>query len=127
MKAFLSIKYFDDMRNKEIIEKICFALEKSFLKTFVFARDVQNYKKCTLTASETMKRAFSEIESSDLLVVEASEISIGVGIEAGYAYSLGIPIYLVSKEGTKVSNSIKGIAKKHMVYKAYEEISGLFT
>ena len=124
MKAFLSIKYYDDMRNKDLIEKICCAVNE--IEVFAFVRDVQNYGKCNLLPHEIMERAFKEIKSSDILIVEASELSIGVGIEAGYGYSNGIPIYLIANHKAEVSNSIKGIAYKTLFYKDINEISSLF-
>lgn len=125
MKAFLAIKYYDDMKNKDTIEKICKALEKRGIKTFVFARDIQNYEKCTLTPNKIMKLAFENIKSSDVFIIDASELSIGIGIEAGYAYSNKIPIYLIAKKGSEVSNSIKGISKKFFTYEDPYEISNL--
>jgi len=125
MKAFLAIKYYDDMKNKDTIEKICKALEKRGIETFAFARDIQNYEKCTLTPNKIMNLAFENIKSSDIFIIDASELSIGIGIEAGYAYSNKIPIYLIAKKGSEVSNSIKGISKKFFTYEDPYEISNL--
>lgn len=125
MKAFLAIKYHDNMQNKDTIESICAALESSSVKVFAFARDIQHYGACKMTPKAIMERAFKEIKSSDIFIIEASEISIGIGIEAGVAFSAGIPIYLIYKDGSNVSNSIKGIAKKQLVYREYKELSNL--
>ncbi len=125
MKAFLAIKYYDDMKNKDKIEKICKALEKKGINTFVFVRDVQNYERCTLAPDEVMNLAFKNIKSSDIFIIDASEVSIGIGIEAGYAYTNNIPIYVIAQKGSEVSNSIKGIAKKFFTYVDPCEISDL--
>lgn len=122
MKAFLSIKYYDDMKNKPLMEKICFELENKGLSVFLFARDIQNYGSCKLTGKEVMDIAFSEIKKSDILIVEASEISIGVGIEAGVAYASNIPIYTIAQKDAYVSNSIKGISKKSFFYDIPEDL-----
>lgn len=116
MKAFLAIKYYDDMRNKNLIEEICKSFEYQKCEVFAFARDVQNYEPCNLSGNEVMQRAFLEIKNSDVFVIDASEMSIGIGVEAGVAYSNNIPIYLVAKNGVYVSESIKGIAKKSFFY-----------
>ncbi len=126
MKVFLSIKYYDDMRNKNLIEKICSAIENCGDIPFVFAKNVQNYGKCEFSAEEIMKIAFNEINSSDVLLIDATELSIGIGIEAGYAFSKKIPIYLIAKKDAYVSNSIKGIASKALFYDNPEEIEKLF-
>lgn len=112
------------MRNKELIEKICCAVNE--IEVFAFVRNVQNYGKCNLLPNEIMETAFKEIKRSNILIVEASQLSIGVGIEAGYAYSNGIPIYLIAHYKSEVSNSIKGIADKTLFYKDINEISALF-
>ena len=126
MKVFLSIKYYDDMRNKNLIEKICSAIENCGDIPFVFAKNVQNYSKCEFSAEEIMKIAFNEINSSDVLLIDATELSIGIGIEAGYAFSKKIPIYLIANKNAYVSNSIKGISSKALFYDKPEEIEKLF-
>ena len=126
MKVFLSIKYYDDMRNRGLIEKICAPLESKGIETFVFARDVQNYEKCKLLPKEIMETAFKEIEKSDVLLVDASETSIGVGIEVGYAYVKRIPIYLIASKKAEVSNSVKGVAEKSLFYENANEAADLF-
>ena len=126
MKVFLSIKYYDDMRNKNLIEKICLAIENCGDVPFVFAKNVLNYGKCEFSAEEIMKIAFNEINSSDVLLIDATELSIGIGIEAGYAFSKKIPIYLIAKKDAYVSNSIKGVASKALFYDEPEEIENLF-
>lgn len=126
MKIFLSIKYYDDMRNRSLIEQICTGLEKKGISTFVFARDIQNYEKCKLSPREIMETAFKQINNSDALLVDASELSIGVGIEVGYAYGKNIPIYLVAHKEAYVSNSVKGVAQKSLFYENACEVSNLF-
>lgn len=126
MKVFLSIKYYDDMRNKGLIETICNSLERKGVEVFVFARDVQNYEKCKLSPKEIMETAFREIDNSDILMIDASELSIGIGIEAGYAFSKNIPIYLIAEKTADVSNSVKGISLKSLFYENPNEVSNLF-
>ena len=79
-----------------------------------------------MTPKEVMEKAFSEIDSSDILLAEASNLSIGVGIEVGYAYSKKIPVYLIASKKSFVSNSIKGISSKSLFYEKIDEISNLF-
>ena len=122
MKAFLAVKYYDDMRNKDLIETICSRLTRQNIKVFAFARNIQNYKPCTMSGSEVMKIAFNEIKSSDIFIIDASELSIGIGIEAGVAYCNNIPIYLLANTNSYVSNSIRGIAKKSFFYNDISDI-----
>lgn len=122
MKAFLAIKYYEDMRNKDLIEKIYAAFKKQGIELFVFARNVQHYKKFDMAPQEIMERAFYEIKNSDIFIIDASELSIGIGVEAGVAYSNGIPIYLIARKDAEVSNSIKGISKDSYFYDSPDEL-----
>ena len=122
IKAFLAIKYYEDMRNKELIETIYSALKAQNIETFIFAKNVQNYGPCKMSGNEVMNLAFDTIKSSDIFIIDASELSIGIGVEAGVAYSNGIPIYLIANKNSYVSESIKGISKKVFLYSHPEEI-----
>lgn len=122
MKAFLAIKYYDDMRNKNLIETICKSFESQNIEVFAFARNIQNYGSCEMSGDEVMNLAFSEIKKSDIFIIDASELSIGIGIEAGVALSNNIPIYLIADKNAYVSNSVKGIAKNSYFYSSPEEL-----
>ena len=122
IKVFLAIKYYEDMRNKELIETIYSALKAQNIETFIFAKNVQNYGPCKMSGNEVMNLAFDTIKSSDIFIIDASELSIGIGVEAGVAYSNGIPIYLIANKNSYVSESIKGISKKVFLYNNPEEI-----
>lgn len=125
MKAFLAIKYYDDMRNKNLIETICKSFEKQNIEMFAFARNIQNYGPCNMSGDEVMSLAFSEIKKSDIFIIDASELSIGIGIEAGVALSNNVPIYLIADKNAYVSNSVKGIAKDSYFYSSPEELENL--
>ena len=94
MKAFLAIKYYEDMRNKNLIETICKSFENQNIQVFAFARNIQNYGPCNMPGDKVMNLAFAEIKKSDIFIIDASELSIGIGIEAGVAFSNNIPATL---------------------------------
>ena len=123
MKAFFAIKYYEDMRNRNLIEKICSVFENKSIDIFAFARNVQNYGPCNFSGKEVMDIAFEKIKSSDIFIIDASEMSIGIGVEAGVAYSNNIPIYLIARKGVYVSESIKGISEKQFFYSLPDELS----
>lgn len=122
VKIFLAIKYYDDMQNKELIENICKALESQGHSVFAFARNIQNYGPCNMSGNEVMSIAFNQIKSSDAFVIDASELSIGIGVEAGVAYSNNIPIYTIARKGCYVSNSILGISKNNCFYETCDDL-----
>lgn len=126
MRAFLAIKFHDDTRNKALIEKICASLKKINIDTYVFVRDFEDYKPWQGTPQELMKYAFEEIEKSDILIVEASESSIGIGIESCYAFMKNIPVYVIAKKSVQFSSTIKGIAKDCFLYDTPNELQSFF-
>ena len=123
MKAFLAIRYYEDMRNKNLIESICKSFESRNIEMFAFVRDIQKYDANSFSGQNVMKIAFEEIKKSDIFIIDASEMSIGIGLEAGVAYCSNIPIYLIAKKDCYVSNSIKEIEKKSYFYSSPEELA----
>ena len=56
------------------------------------------------------------IKKSNLILAEVSFPATGQGIELGWANLLHIPILCVSKEGNKISGSLKYITKDFITY-----------
>lgn len=117
MRAFFAIKYYNDSKNNELVENIINTLKKIDIDVFALVNC-----KLELTAQELMKTAFEEIDKSDIFLIEASEPSIGIGIEAGYAYMKNKPIYLIANKNAYVSDSIKGISNKVVIYDNIEDL-----
>ena len=126
MKAYISIKYRADNSNKDCVDNISSALERNGYETVCIARDVEKWGKVQLSPHELMGRAFAEIDSSNLFVVDLTEKGVGLGIEAGYAYAKQIPIVLIARKGSDISATLGGIAKKLFLYDEFEELTGFF-
>jgi hypothetical protein len=122
MRAFLAIKHYDNIQNKDLIENITKVFKKISIDIFVFVRDVEKYNSWELSPEELMERAFAEIDQSEIFIIEASEASIGIGIEACYAYMKGIPVYIIARKGVRVSNTIKGISTKCFIYDELDDL-----
>ena len=58
----------------------------------------------------------------DLLIAEVSFPSTGQGIEIGWASMLKVPILCVSKEGSKISASLKYVTDDLMTYANPEDL-----
>lgn len=54
--------------------------------------------------------------SIDLFIAEVSCKATGLGIELGWAYDDGVPIYYIYHEGSKVGNSLKCLSDKFYSY-----------
>lgn len=66
--------------------------------------------------------AFPNIKSSDLFIVEFTEKGVGLGVGAGYAYANKIPIYIIAKTGSEISETIKSLATKIIFYDEPSEL-----
>jgi len=117
-KVFLAITY--PVSNKKV-DSIKAAIKAAGLNVKCFAAD---YKKDgQVPLKELMRDAFKWMDSCDLIIVDMSKISLGIGIESGYAYIKKIPLVAIHKKGTKTSNSMIGIADLVFEYKKYSDIT----
>ena len=126
MKAYISVKYRADNSNKDCIENISTALERNGFGTVCIARDIEKWGQVQLSPHDLMQRAFAEIDSSNLLVVELTEKGVGLGIEAGYAYAKQIPIVVIARKGSDISATLRGIAQKLFLYNEFGELNQFF-
>lgn len=126
MKAYLAIKFHEDYKNRELVEKVSGSIDSAGFKTTVMIRDYEEWGNKRYSPKELMELTFRLIGESDLLVIEFSEKGVGLGIEAGYAYSKGIPIIVVAKKGSDISDTLRGLAKEVIFYDNPEELTGRF-
>jgi 2'-deoxynucleoside 5'-phosphate N-hydrolase len=124
-KAFLAIKFHENSKNRELIENISKALSKSGIETTIMARDYEKWGKVHFSPEELMKLTFELINKNEMLIIEFSEKGVGLGIEAGYAFAKKKPIIVIAKEGSDISNTMKGISKKIIFYNRPEELTDI--
>ena len=126
MNAYLAIKYHEDQRNRETIERISHILEAQGVTAICFVRDVEKWGSIRFHPSDLMERTFDVIDSSDLLVIDLTEKGVGLGIEAGYAHAKGIPIVTIARIGSDISTTLRGISQRVYVYQALSELGPIF-
>ena len=122
MNVYLGVKYHADNRNREVIEEISEVLARCGIATSCVARDLEKWGKVRFEARDLMRRTFDLIDECDFVVIELSEKGVGLGIEAGYAYAKGIPVMTAAKEGSDISETLRGVSS-HIFF--YEEVSDL--
>jgi len=74
--------------------------------------DKEKWGAVTISPKELMESAFKEIDSCNIVVVDISEKGVGLGIESGYAYAKGIPVFIIAKKGSEISNTMVGISEE---------------
>lgn len=124
-KLFLGIKFHEDYRNREIIEKISEYSNASDMECVVTARDFENWGERRYPQRKLMRMVFSEIDKSDALILEFSEKGVGMAIEAGYAFSKGIPVFVIAKENSDISTTFEGVTHGIYFYKDVSELPRL--
>jgi nucleoside 2-deoxyribosyltransferase len=122
MRAFLSIKFWGDDRNKEHVERVINAIEGTGLDVFCFRRDAEEWGKIRFKPDDMMKVTFTEIESSQVLIADVADWPIGVGVEAGYAFAKGIPVICICEDGKSMANTVAGLANGIIKYKSYDDL-----
>ncbi len=123
-KAYIALKYYEDFRNRYIVDSIEKALNKLNVKGSCIIRDFKYERKEAYTPKELMDITFSEIDRSDFIIIEYTEKGVGLGIEAGYAYANGKPIIILAKEKSDISNTILGIVDIVQFYNDINDIEG---
>lgn len=94
----LSRENFEKLREK--LEEVSDVINKLGHESFIFVRDVQNWKPGDMDAKEIMDRAFLEMGKSDVLLVVLESVEKGEGllIESGYMKGIGKKIIVASKK-----------------------------
>jgi len=123
MKAFLSIKFWGDYRNRGHVEGVIGALESAGFEVFCFVRDAEKWGDIQFEPNRMMKITFSQIDQSDIIIADVADWPIGVGVEAGYAYAKDIPIICICNINKKIANTVAGLATQVIMYESYEDLS----
>lgn len=126
MKAYIAIKYHADRGNRERIEGISAALERQGFETVCITRDLEKWGEVQFDPGTLMQRTFDEIDSSDIVVVDLTEKGVGIGIEAGYAFARHIPIMTIARTGSDISETLRGISQRILLYDRYNDLDHLF-
>lgn len=123
MKVYVTAR-FKSNENRAEIEELCKAVQESGMEDFCFVRDVENYRKTFDDPHELWTRSLLEIRSCDVLLIDVSDAPTGGRVvEAGIAYALSMPIFVIVKNGIEFKELYSGIATRIFYYDAYNDIT----
>jgi nucleoside 2-deoxyribosyltransferase len=125
-QAYLGIKFHADQRNRPLIEMITAALTKAGWTTQVIVRDLEEWGAVQFDPQTLMVRTFAVIEDSDIAVIDLTEKGVGLGIEAGYAFSKGIPVFTIARAGSDISTTLRGISQEVCLYRNESDLVAFF-
>jgi nucleoside 2-deoxyribosyltransferase len=69
-----------------------------------------------------MRESLSKIDNADMMLVDLSKNSVGVGIEAGYGKAKGKPIIYLLKKGIQIKQTMNGIADEIIEYESAKDV-----
>jgi hypothetical protein len=126
-RAYLGFKYYEDMRNRDLIDRCDAAFKKLGMETSIIVRDFEAFGENKYDPHILMAKTFEEIDASDVVVIEFSEKGVGLGIEAGYAAGIKKPVWVIAKTGSEISNTLSGTAEKIIFYDQPEDLVRLLS
>lgn len=124
MKIFLSFRYTGESR--EGLEKFFYPLRDKLAslghEVYLSLDDLVTWESGELALREKFARTFSELETSDALVVvvRTPEKSEGMLMEVGFALALRKPIYLYVAKG--VDTYIREVATSVVEFTGHEDL-----
>ena len=124
MKIYITSRFKGSSENKDEIEKLCSAVRDAGMEDFHFIRDVENYQPNYFKSQkELWATALKHLAECDALLIDISDSpSGGRLVEAGMAYSLNKPVYVIVKNGVEYKDFYDGIATS--IFK-YDEIGDI--
>lgn len=124
MKLYITSRFKGSKHHKDQIEELCQAVRDAGIEDFHFIRDIEHYRSDFFDSQKELWEAAKEqLMACDALMIDISDHpSGGRLLEAGMAYALGIPIYVIAVRGTAYKDFYRGIAD--MIFE-YEELSDI--
>lgn len=125
MKIYITSRFKGSEDNKAQIEELCNAVRNAGIEDFHFIRDIEHYQSNFFDSQKKLWEAAKEqLKVCDALLVDVSDNPSGGRVaEAGMAYALNIPIYVIAKKGTEYKDFYTGIAEKIFEYEELSDIT----
>ena len=124
LHSFYATKFHEgdeDRANVEAIEK---ALNKAGVEITLMARDVEKWGEAEIPAGKTLMTdyAFPAMKDCDCNIINFTEKGVGLGMNGGFCYAIGKPIYVIAKTGSDISTTMANIASEIIFYDEPEDL-----
>ena len=124
LHSFYATKFHEgdeDRANVEAIEK---ALNKAGVEITLMARDVEKWGEAEIPAGKTLMTdyAFPAMKDCDCNIINFTEKGVGLGMNGGFCYAIGKPIYVIAKTGSDISTTMANIASEIFFYDEPEDL-----
>lgn len=127
--SFFALKFHEGDEDRAKVEAIEAALNKAGIEITLMARDVEKWGEAKIPEGKTLMRdyAFPAMQKCDCNIIEFSEKGVGLGMNAGYCFAIGRPIYIIAKPGSDISTTMANVAEKVIIYDKPEDLIEPFT
>lgn len=126
--AFHARKFHDDeegiAKDKAAVEALEKALNKAGITITLMARDVEKWNEAVIPKGKALMRdyAFPAMKQCDCNIIEFTEKGVGLGMNGGFCYAEGKPIYVIAKTGSDISTTMKNVAEEVIFYDDPEDL-----
>lgn len=129
LHSFFALKFHEGDKDLAKVEAIEKALNKAGVEITLMARDVEKWGQSVIPKGKTLMRdyAFPAMMQCDCNIIELSEKGVGLGINGGFCYAVGKPIYVIAKTNSDISTTIANIATEIIFYDTPEDLVKPFT
>ena len=126
MKFCIIYKYFttkDKFQLEKDLEQLSSILNDLGHETFIFDRDIKNWKDVDIPRQESSKLVFATMEMCDgvIALVTHSELSEGMAMEAGYAKALKKKLILAVKS-KETSPRIRSVCDEYLEFEDMQNL-----
>lgn len=129
LHSFFALKFHEGDEDKAKVEAIELALNKAGIEITLMARDVEEWGNAYIPDGKALMRdyAFPAMMQCDCNIIEFSEKGVGLGINGGFCYAVGKPIYIIAKTNSDISTTMANIATEVIFYDKPEDLIQPFT
>ena len=129
LHSFFALKFHEGDEDRAKVEAIESALNKAGVEITLMARDVEKWGGAYIPEDKALMRdyAFPAMMQCDCNIIEFSEKGVGLGMNGGFCYAIGKPIYVIAKTNSDISTTMANIATEIIFYDKPEDLVEPFT
>ena len=128
LHSFFALKFHEGDEDRAKVEAIEKALNKAGIEITLMARDVEKWGEANIPEGKALMRdyAFPAMKQCDCNIIEFSEKGVGLGMNGGFCYAVGKPIYVIAKTNSDISTTMANIATEIIFYDKPEDLTEPF-
>ena len=129
LHSFFALKFHEGDEDRAKVEAIESALNKAGVEITLMARDVEKWGEAYIPEGKALMKdyAFPAMMQCDCNIIEFSEKGVGLGMNGGFCYAMGKPIYVIAKTNSDISTTMANIATEIIFYDKPEDLVEPFT